>query len=146
MPEPSPTVLIVETTAGDPPIEFLGPSSDLVYFLSMAHSERYGASHDLARAGFAVKRRLRINMNPLLNFGDARPDDAGEAAMMDKLWQDPAPVAAAALAIADAIASDNELSQLTSGFPELPDRLREFAGMAKWASEQGAQIRLTYVI
>ncbi|MEO6196873.1 MAG: hypothetical protein ABIP58_02080 [Dehalococcoidia bacterium] len=146
MSEPSPTVLIVETTAGDPPVEFLGPSSDLVYFLSMAHSERYGASHDLARAGFVVKRRLRINMNPLLNFGDAQPDDAGEAAMMDKLWQDPGPVAEAALAIADAIADDEELRELTSAFPELPDRLREFAEMAHWASEQGAQIRLTYVI
>ena len=146
MSEPSPTVLIVETTAGDPPVEFLGPSSDLVYFLSMAHSERYGASHDLARAGFVVKRRLRINMNPLLNFGDAQPDDAGEAAMMDKLWQDPGPVAEAALAIADAIADDEELRELTSAFHELPDRLREFAEMAHWASEQGAQIRLTYVI
>jgi hypothetical protein len=112
----------------------------------MAHSERYGASHDLARAGFVVKRRLRINMNPLLNFGDAQPGDAGEAAMMDKLWQNPAPVAVAALAIADAIEADEELRELTASFPELPDRLSELAEMARWASAKSAQIRLTYVI
>lgn len=146
MAEAAPTVLIVETTAGDPPMEFLGPSSDIVYFLSMAHSERYGAAHDLARAGFVVKRRLRINMNPLLNFGDAAPDDAGEAAMLDRLWQDPEPVAEAASAIADAMEADAELRELSSGFPELPDRLRELAQMAAWSSRQGARIRLTYAL
>jgi hypothetical protein len=146
MTEPSPTVLIVETTAGDPPIEFLGPSSDIVYFLSMSHSERYGASHELARAGFVIKRRLRIDMNPLLNFGDARPDDAGEAAMLERLWQDPDPVAEAALAIADAIETDEELRELSSGVAELPDRLRELAAMAQWAAGRGAKLRLTYVL
>jgi hypothetical protein len=146
MAEASLTVLIVETTAGDPPMEFMGPSSDIVYFLSMSHSERYGASHELARAGFAVKRRLRINMNPLLNFGDAAPDDAGEAAMLERLWQDPRPVAEAATAVADAMENDAELKELTSGFPELPERLRELAEMAAWASGQGALIRLTYAL
>jgi len=146
VPEVSPTVLIVETTAGDPPVEFLGPSSDIVYFLSMAHSERYGASHDLARAGFAIKRRLRISMTPLLNFGDARTDDAGEAAMLEKLWQDAGPVAESALAVAGAMETDEELRELTSAFPELPERLRELAAMADWAHQLGAQIRLTFVL
>ena len=91
----------------------------------MAHSERYGASHDLARAGFVVKRRLRISMTPLLNFGDARTDDAGEAAMLEKLWQDAGPVAESALAVAGAMETDEELRELTSAFPELPERLRE---------------------
>ena len=30
--------------------------------------------------------------------------------------------------------------------PELPDRLRELSDMAAWAAEQGARIRLTYVL
>jgi hypothetical protein len=146
MAELSPTLLIVETTAGDPPVEFLGPSSDIVYFLSMAHSERYGAAHDLARAGFVVKRRLQININPLLNFGDARPDDAGEAAMLEKLWQDPGPVAESALAVAEAMETDEELRGLIAYFPELPERLRELAEMAEWAGQKAAQIRLSYVL
>ena len=59
MPEPSQTVLIFETAAGDPPVEFLGDSSDIVYFISMAHSERYGADHPLAKASSLLKRRPR---------------------------------------------------------------------------------------
>lgn len=146
MPEPSPTVLIVETTAGDPPVEFLGPSSDIVYFISMAHGERYGAAHPLARAAFVLKRKLRLNITPLLTYGDARTDNSEEAALLEKLWQDPAPLAAAARTIAEAIESTQELRELTADFPELADRLRDLAGMATWAAGQGAKIRLTYVL
>jgi hypothetical protein len=146
MPEVSPTILIVETTAGDPPSEFLGPSAALVYFLSMAHSERYGAGHSLARAGFVLKRKLRVNISALLVFGDARTDNAGEQELLDRLWQDAEPVKVAALAAAQALAETQELQELTEDFPELPDRLRELADMASWAAEQGAQIRLTYVL
>ena len=51
MTDPSPTALIVETTADEEcPLEFLGDSADIVYFISFAHSERYGAGHPLAKA------------------------------------------------------------------------------------------------
>lgn len=146
MAEPSATLLIVETTAGDPPTDFLGPSSDIVYFISMAHGERYGAAHPLARAAFILKRKLRVNMNALLTFGDARPDNAEEAALLEKLWQDAAPVAEQARKVADAIEGTEELRELTIDFPELPDRLRDLADMATWAAENGAKIRLTYVL
>jgi len=146
MPDPSPTILIVETTAGDPPIDFLGDSSDIVYFISMAHSERYGADHPLAKAASLIKRRLRVGMAPLLNFGDAAPESAGEEELLDRLWQDPAPLAQAARAVADAIDVNEEVRDLTSALPELSDRLRELAEMADWASQQGARIRLTYAL
>jgi hypothetical protein len=146
MPEPSPTILIVETSAGDPPVEFLGPSSDLVYFLSMAHSERYGAAHPLARAGFVLKRQLRVNISPLLNFGDARTESSEERELLDRLWQDAAPVYKAAREAAEAIDGTPELQDLTADFPDLTERLRELADMAAWAEEQGAQVRLTYVL
>jgi hypothetical protein len=146
MSEPSATLLIVETTAGDPPVDFLGPSSDIVYFVSMAHSERYGAAHPLARAAFILKRQLRVNMSALLSFGDARPDNAEEEALLDKLWQDPVPLAEQARRVAEAIEGTEELRDLTIDFPELPDRLRDLADMAMWASAQGAKIRLTYVL
>jgi hypothetical protein len=146
LPDPSPTVLIVETTAGDPPVEFLGESSDIVYFISMAHSERYGADHPLAKAASHIKRRLRIPMGPLLNFGDAAAENAAEEEMLERLWQEPAPLAEAARAVAAAIESDAEVAALTAALPELPDRLRELAAMAEWAAEQGARIRLTFVL
>jgi hypothetical protein len=146
MTEPSTTLLVVETTAGDPPVEFLGDTADIVYFISMAHSERYGADHPLARASSIIKRKLRINIRPLLNFGDANAETSEERTLLEKLWQDAAPVAEAAAGAAEAIESEADLQELTSHFPELPDRLRELSAMAAWAAEQGAKVRLTYIL
>lgn len=147
MTQPSPTTLIVETTAAEPcPVEFLGDSGDIVYFISMAHSERYGADHPLAKASSIIKRKMRISIAPLLNFADASPDDDAEEQLLEKLWQDPDPLEESARAVAGAIEGSDELRQLTSAFPELPDRLRELADMAAWARERGARIRLTYVL
>ena len=147
MTQPSHTALIVETTADEHcPVEFLGDSADVVYFISMAHSERYGADHPLAKASSIMKRKMRISLAPLLTFGDADPDDAGEEAMLEKLWQDPKPLAESARAVAAAIDESDELRGLTSAFPELPERLRELAGMADWAAERDARVRLTYVL
>jgi hypothetical protein len=146
MPEPSQTVLIFETTGGDPPVEFLGDSSDIVYFISMAHSERYGADHPLAKASSVIKRRLRIPMGPLLTFGDAAAENAVEEELLGKLWQDATGLAECARSVASAIDSDEELREMTSSLPELTERLRELAEMADWAGEQGAQVRLTFVL
>lgn len=151
MPDPAaqlnPTTLIVEFDTDDAcPIDFLGDSSDVVYFISMAHSERYGAFHPLARAAALLKRRLRVNISPLLKFADAEVEDEAEAQLLDKLWQDPQPLAASARAAASAIDSDPEVRELTADFPELPERLRELAAMAEWAAARGARVRLTYVL
>lgn len=141
------TALIVEIDAPEPcPVEFLGDSADIVYFISMAHSERYGADHPLAKASSIIKRKLRISIAPLLTFADASPDDAAEEALLEKLWQDPGPLAESALAVANAIESTEELRALTEAFPELPDRLRELAGMASWAGDRNARVRLTYTL
>lgn len=143
---PEPTVLIVETTAGEPPVEFLGETAGLVYFMSMAHSERYGADHPLAKAGSIMKRRMKLAINPLLNFGDANAETSEERELLEKLWQDASPVAIAARAAADAIETTDELRDLTSRFPDLPDRLRELAQIAEWAADREAKVRLTYAL
>jgi hypothetical protein len=145
--EASPTTLIVETTADEPcPIEFLGDTADIVYFISMAHTERYGADHPLAKAAAILKRRLRVNMGPLLKFADARTDDATEEQMLENLWQEARPLAQTARTVAEAIEGTPEIKELTSAFPELPDRLRELSDIASWAAERGAKVRLTYLI
>ena len=144
--ETSTTLLIVETTVGDPPVEFLGDTADIVYFISMAHSERYGADHPLARASSIIKRKLRIPIGPLMNFGDANAETSEERALLEKLWQDAAPLAEAAVKAAEAIESEPDLQELTSAFPELVDRLRELSAMAAWATERDAKVRLTYVL
>jgi len=144
---PGPTTLIVETTAGEePPVDFLGPSSDIVYFISFAHTERYGAHHPLAKAAAILKRKLRVNIAPLMTFADARVEDAEDAALLERIWQDAEPLAESARAAAVAIDATPELRDLTFDFPELPDRLRELADIAAWAAERGAKVRLTYVL
>ena len=147
MTEAAPTTLIVEITSDEPcPIDFLGDTSDIVYFISMAHTERYGADHPLAKAAAILKRQLRVNMAPLLKFADARTDNAAEEQMLEGLWQEAEPLAEAARNVAAAIAGTPELLDLTAAFPELPERLRELSDIADWAAERGAKVRLTYVI
>lgn len=144
---PAATALIVETTADEEcPVEFLGDSSDIVYFISFAHSERYGAGHPLAKAAAILKRKLRIDLSPLLTFADARVESSEEEQALEGMWQAPGPLAAAARAVAQAIEETPELRELTSDVPELSDRLRELAQMADWSAERGAHVRLTYVL
>jgi hypothetical protein len=144
---PTATTLIVETTADELcPVEFLGDTSDIVYFISMAHTERYGADHPLAKAAAILKRRMRLNLGPLLKFADARTDDATEEAMLERLWQEGGPLAESARSVAEAIKGTPQLTELTATFPELPERLRELSDIAAWAAERGAKVRLTYVI
>jgi hypothetical protein len=145
--EPSPTALIVETTdPEDCPIEFLGDSADIVYFISFAHALRYGSDHPLASASADLKRQFHIDLSPLLTFADARTESAAEERALETLWQEAEPLAESARSAADAIEDNPDLSKLTADFPELPDRLRELAEMANWAAQRGARMRLTYVI
>lgn len=140
-------ILIVEFDAPEPcPIDFLGDTSGLVYFMSFAHMERYGAEHDLARAAAILKRQLRIDMSPLLSFGDARTDDPEEERALAALWQEAAPLAHCCRQLAEAVGREPQLLELTEGFPELGERLKELADMAQWATERGARVRLTYAL
>ena len=147
MSEPAATALIVETTAEEEcPLEFYGDSADIVYFISFAHSLRYGSSHPLSKAAGILKRQLQINLVPLLTFADARTESAAEEQALETMWQEPAPLAESARRVAEAIEATQQLRELAADFPELPDRLRELAEMADWSAERGARIRLTYVI
>jgi len=144
---PGATTLIVDTTADEEcPLEFLGESADVVYFISFAHSERYGAGHPLAKAAGLLKRRLGVDLAPLLTFADARIESSEEERALESMWQDAAPLAASARSAAEAIESSPEVRELTADFPELPERLRELAAMADWAAARGANVRLTYVL
>ncbi|MEE8347783.1 MAG: hypothetical protein V3S20_10575 [Dehalococcoidia bacterium] len=147
MTEPSATALIVETTATEEcPVQFLGDSADIVYFISFAHSQRYGADHPLSQAAALLKRQLRIKLSPLLTFADARTDSDEEERALAAIWQDAAPLAECARSVAEAILNTQQLRDLTTDLPELPDRLRELADMAAWAADRGARVRLIYVI
>ena len=128
------------------PINFLGDSSDIVFFISFAYSERYGSDHDLARASSYLKRKLNIKLTPLLTFGDACVDDQEEASALESLWQEAEGLAHCCHRVSEAITETSHLKDLTKEFPELPERLAELAEMADWAAVKLARVRLTYAM
>ncbi len=147
MTQPTPTALIVETTAAEGcPFDFLGDSADVVYFLSFAHSERYGSDHPLAKATAFLKRQLRLNLSPLLTFGDAGAESPDEERALESLWQEARPLAECARQVAEAIEAVPELRELTADFPELPARLQELSDMAAWAAKIERSSELSFPI
>jgi len=136
--------LIVETSAAEPPPGFRADPSDLLAFLSFAAAERYGSVHPLSGAAALLRKRHLVDMTPLLVFNDAVPEDDEDRRELERLWQEPAPLAAAARDAATAIRTDAQITSLVHEFPALPDRLDDLAGIARWAAERNASIRLTY--
>ncbi|HXG36110.1 MAG TPA: hypothetical protein VNL15_04005 [Dehalococcoidia bacterium] len=141
------TALLVETTANEPcPLDFQGDTAPLVYLMSFAVAERFGAQHELSEAAAILKRQLKINLAPLQKFGDAEPEGPADLQELEGLWQEPGPLAETANQVADALCSNPKLRRLTAGYPGLPDRLQELARIARWANERQARIRLTYLL
>lgn len=141
-----PTLIVEFDQEHDCPIDFLGESSDLVYFISFAYSERYGSDHDLARLASHLKRGLGINLRPLLTFGDAQCENSEEEQALEALWQEGEPLARCCRDVAAAVDSTPKLKGLLSDFPDLSDRLGELGEMAAWASKHSSRIRLTYIL
>jgi hypothetical protein len=141
------TALIVETTAEEqPPFDLSNSGAELTYFLSFAVAERYGAQHELSEASGILKRQSRINLGPLLQFGDAHVENEEEREDLEKLWQDPKRVGEAARQVVDAVAKSAKLQTLLAEFPDLVVQLEELAEIADWADEKGAKLRLTYAL
>jgi hypothetical protein len=138
-------LLVVEVDPpGEPPIAFGGDTAPLVYFLSFAFAARYGAQHDLARAAALLRDKHRVDLKPLLTFADRAAEDDVDRAELERLWQDAAPLAAAASAAVAAIDADAGVRELLAGFPGLRDRLADFARIASWAAETDRRVRLTF--
>src|SRR5712691_2671766 len=113
--------LIVETSVPEPAPEFAGPSNDLIAFLSFVVAERYGALHPLSAAANVLRKRLRIDLRPLMEFGDAEPEDEEDERSLRRLWQAPRPLAESALAVASALRTDEQLAGLVRDFPAIAD-------------------------
>lgn len=136
--------LIVETSAGEPHPGFTGPALDLLTFLTFAASERYGALHPLSGVANLLRRKHSIDIMPLLTFGDAVPEDDEDRRELERIWQDPATLAACCEAVAGAIRATPRLQELAAVAPALLPRLDDLAGIARWAAERDARVRLTY--
>jgi hypothetical protein len=135
----------------DPPQEderqFENDSADLVYFLSWAFSQRYGANHELSIAALVLRGEYKIDLSPLLTFADRNVEDAADQEAMDRAWQDPEPLADTCRRVADALAGpEHRLTQVQEDYPRLRENIVELARVAEWATQRGARLRVTYVL
>lgn len=136
--------LIVETTSPEPHPGFTGPEQDLLAFLSFGASERYGSLHPLSGVANLMRRRHNVDVAPLFTFGDAVPDDDEDRRELERLWQEPGPLAASCAAAVAALNESPRLQDLAAGFPDLAPRLTDLEQIARWAFQHGARVRITY--
>jgi hypothetical protein len=135
----------------DPPLDggrqFAADSSDLVYFLSWAFSQRYGANHELSIAALILRGEFKIDLSPLLTFADRNVEDPADAEALNRAWQDPVPLAETCRAVAAALAGgERRLADLKDDYPGLSSNIEELAEVAASAAERGSRIRITYVL
>ena len=138
--------LLAETSCPQPcPHRFTGDTAQLLYFLSFAAAERYGAQHELAQAAQILRHRFKISLSPLLNFTTAQAEDEDDHRDLERAWQDPAPLAEACRRVLEALWSGHqEISRALADYPEIAPRLAEMERIASWAAAEGCRIRLLY--
>ncbi len=142
----APPPLHVEFDADEAcPLAFEGDSSVVLYFASWAFSLRFGAQHELALAARRIETAHKVALRPLLRYADRRVEDEADRRELQRMWQDPAALAACCRAVAAATrAGDRQLDELIEGYEDLAPRLDELAAMCDWAAGQGAHVRLSF--
>lgn len=137
-------ILDFDPAQPDPP-PFTNDTSDLVYFLSWAYSARFGASHELSQAALILRGEFKIDLQPLLTFADREVEDADDQAILDRSWQDAAPLANCCGQVTSALNSESaQLDELLADYPNLQPSIEQLGTIAAWAGERGARIRVTY--
>lgn len=124
---------------------FSGDTSDLVYFLSWAFSARYGASHEMAVASMVLRGEFDIDLKPLLTFADRDVEMEADADMMERAWQDAAPLAETCVQVVRALeGTDPKLDELRGGYPALKGHIDELGKIAGEAAYYGRRLRVTF--
>ena len=120
-------------------------TSELVFFLSWAFSQRYGANHEMSLAALILRGEYKIDLLPLLTFADRDVEDAADADVLERSWQDAAPLAECCEQVAAALrGEDRRLSDLREDYPNRAGNIEDLGHIAAWAAGQGARIRVTY--
>jgi hypothetical protein len=124
---------------------FEGDTSELVYFLSWAFSQRYGANHELSQVALALRSVHKIDLTPLLTFADRDVEDPDDADVLERSWQDAGPLVECCRRVSETLRSDDEhLQELMAEYPGLIGNIEELGRIADWAEGRGARIRITY--
>jgi hypothetical protein len=137
-------VLDFEPAQADAPA-FASDTADLVYFLSWAFSARYGGNHEMSVASLILRGEFRIDLQALLTFADRQVEVPADAEMLERAWQDAAPLADCCEAVVRALASgEKRLDSLQEEYPALRENIGELGRTARWAAARGARIRVTF--
>jgi hypothetical protein len=136
----------VETDAAEAcPLDFDGDPDVVLFFASWAYTVQFGGMHELAQAALHLQRRHRIKLRALTRYADRHIEDPGDEQELERAWQAAAELAETCRAVVAALESgDERLDELTAGYEALAPRLRELAGIAEWAAERGARVRLSF--
>lgn len=140
-----PTLHVETDPPGLCPPGFAGPTDVLVHFLSLAFATRYGSQHPLSRLALLLRGELSIDLAPLTTFADRNIEEEADAAELERVWQDAAPLAASVRAVVAALQSgDKRIAALTADFPDLGPRLADLARVVECAATHAALVRLSY--
>jgi hypothetical protein len=124
---------------------FQGDTSELVFFLSWAFSQRYGANHEMSQAAYLLRTEYKIDLAPLLTFADRDVEDPSDADVLERSWQDAAPLAECCRRVAETMRGDDtRLVALREEYPSLVGNIEELSHIAAWTADRGARIRITY--
>ncbi|MGE0057048.1 MAG: hypothetical protein AB7T32_03575 [Dehalococcoidia bacterium] len=140
-----PRIILDFDPAFDDATQMAGDSADLVYFLSWAFSARYGASHELAEASMLLRGEFGIDLRPLLTFADRDVEMEADAEMLEKAWQDAAPLAASCSAVVEALSGDDtRLVAIRTDYPALSSQIAELGRIAGLSADNRSRIRVTF--
>jgi hypothetical protein len=91
----------------------------------------HGALHPLSGVANVLRRRHAVDLQPLFTFGDAVPEDDEDQRELERLWQEPAPLAACCAAVLTAVQGDERLQELARDVPDLLPRLADLQRIAE---------------
>ena len=92
-----------------------------------------------------LRGEYKIDLAPLLTFADRDVEVDADARELERAWQPAGPLAETIDEVIGAMSSgDARIEEMTSGTATLLPRLRELGAMARWASERGRRVRLTF--
>jgi hypothetical protein len=101
----------------------------------------------MSLAALVLRGEFKIDLVPLLTFADRNVEDPADLDVLERSWQDAAPLAECCEAVARALGSgEKRLAALREDYPRLRENVEELGQIANWASKRGARIRVTYVL
>lgn len=122
-----------------------GDGAALVAFMSFAEARGFGARHPLVALAERAAA-LRVPLAPLAAFYEREAADAGDEALLERAWQDAAPLAASLAALAAALRGDELARTLVrrADAATLAAEADALRAVAERAARASRRVRLTY--